>query len=228
MAWFKKEGEVENKPGEQSKTEVDTLVEKLNASFAEQLKPISEKMATFEERFGKIETNTTRQAPENKNTETPSVFDSEDAAFEARLAPLRAELTVKTALLNANQVESMKLSELSESGWGELVPEVKDILGKTPVEMKGRQDYHGFVQNVIDMAIGRAAKKGGVRYDQGRKTFFVEDASLSSSNENTGKSNKLNEESSDGRVDITGGMTWAEWAKKKMGIDPEKLAESIN
>jgi hypothetical protein len=109
-------------------------------------------------------------------------MDDEDAAFNTRLTPLMA----KTLELEAKDAKREVEQEYRNLGFGDLWDQNrKDIdafLAKAalvtqdengqPVALRGSPE---FIRNVADMMIGRAAKKGGVKFDGKDNKFFLED-----------------------------------------------------
>lgn len=216
--------EKEKKIAEQSKAEADAFIAQLTTSFQSKLeettKPLRDEIAAL-----KASQPAPRQAdPDPNANRIPSVMDDEETAFNARLGPLAAQ----TVLLNARLTETEVLSEISSQGWGHIVPAIREILNKqTPLQTKAGDGYRGYVENVAAMLIGKAARDKGLKFDGNKQTFFLEDASSSSSNQGSSKLRKLEEEAQDGKIDLLKGRTVPEWLRK-MDIDPEKFIESGN
>jgi len=109
-------------------------------------------------------------------------MDDEDAAFNTRLTPIMA----KTLELEAKDAKREVEQEYRNLGFGDLWDQNrKDIdafLAKAalvtqdengqPAALRGNPE---FIRNVADMMIGRAAKKGGVKFDGKDNKFFLED-----------------------------------------------------
>lgn len=214
--------EKEKKIADQSKEEMEAFAASLRTSFEESVKPLRDELAELK---AAAATRATPTPARTEPTEIPSVLDNEDAAFNARLGPV----AVQTALLNARMTESEVLSDISAKGWGHLVPQIREVLEKqTPLQTKAGQGYRGYVENVADMLIGKAAKDKGLRFDGQKQTFFLEDAGGGNANPANSKLRQLETEATDGKIDILHGRSVSEWAKN-MGIsNPESLLEGSN
>jgi hypothetical protein len=215
--------EKEKKLAEQSKAEADAFIAQLTTTFEQKL---DAKLKPLQDELAAVKTSATPK-PRTENQETvttPSVFDDEDAAFNAHIGPI----AVQTALLNARMTETEVLSDISSQGWGHLIPQIRDVLEKqTPLQTKAGQGYKGYVENVAAMLIGKEAKAKGLKFDGNKQTFFLEDGAASN-NPTTGKQRQLDELANDGKIDILHGRSVAEWAKN-MGIsDPNALLEGGN
>jgi len=191
--------------------------EELLAKMGELLSPLSAKMDSFAERLAAAEE--ARKPKEPVNTEIPSVLDNEDAAFNQRLTPL----AVETVNLRSRMIEREVLDELE--GFSEFLPEIRKELASTNVQVKAMPNYEAYVRNVVDMVVGREARKGGLRRDKQR--FVLEDGS--SSSDNTGSSTQSQEDRDFLNFHVTTGkgkvVTRGEYLKR-IGIDvsnPEEL-----
>jgi hypothetical protein len=184
MAWKKmfganeseKENEVpdniekknENKPPEKTPAEL----------IAEALKPVTEGFAAMRTEIDALKVRTTpKNAPE-----IPSVLEDEDGAFNTRLTPIMAKTLEMEARMAKDDVEK----EYRQLGFGDLWDEnrkeIDGFLAKTqlvapdekgqPAALRGNPEY---IRNVADMMIGKAVKKGGVKFDGKDKRFFLED-----------------------------------------------------
>ena len=216
MAWFGEKKDGDPKAAEQSKAEMDAFVTQLRTSFQEDLKPLQAKIDSYETKFAELDQKVTKPAPKVEPTETPTVFDNEDAAFNARLGPI----AVQTALLNARMTESEILNEVSSKGWGEFIPDIRKVLEQTNIQVKASDGYTGYVRNVVNMIVGAKAMEGGLKRDTERKTFFIEDGSGGSTSE-TSVQRKLMEEANDGKIDILSrsGNDPLRFLRDKLGIE---------
>jgi hypothetical protein len=219
MAWFgEKKQDGAAKTPEEIKAEQDAFVATLRTSFEETIKPLQEKVNSYEQRFSAIEEGVRKPATPREPTQTPSVLDDEDAAFTARVGPV----ALQTALLNARVTESEILSEVSAKGWGEFVPEIKSVLSKAPPQIKASDTYDQYVTNVVKMVVGAKAMEGGLKFSGDKKTFFIENGG-GGTPVSTGM-RQLEQEASDGRVDIGDPATFA----RKMGISLEALSKEVS
>jgi hypothetical protein len=185
MAWKKMFGADEKElevtpPNAEKKLEGEVkLPEKSPAELiADALKPVTEGFAAMR---GEIDALKVRTAPKGQ-PEIPSVLDDEDGAFNTRLTPIMAKTLEMEARLAKDDIEK----EYKNLGFGDLWEQNrKDIdafLSKAalvttgedgkPVALRGNPEY---IRNVADMMIGRAAKKGGVKFDGKDNKFFLED-----------------------------------------------------
>jgi hypothetical protein len=194
--------------------------EALLAKMSELLNPLKESIDAQGKRMDAYEEARRPKEPVTPN-ETPSVLDDENAAFNARLTPL----AVETINLRSRMVEREVLDELE--GFSEFIPEIKKELANTSVQVKAMPNYEAYVRNVVDMIVGREARKGGLRRDKQR--FILEDGS--STNDNTGGSSASQEDKDFLNFHVTTGkgkvVTRAEYLKR-IGIDisnPEELAK---
>jgi hypothetical protein len=211
---FKKDGE---KKDDQSKSEVDELVEKLGASFeaklSERLDPLQKGFTELKGEWDGI------KAAATKNDDPPPADDT--LTEEQKLKKNQDGLFALNVATNARLTESEVISEIS-ANWAHLIPEIRTILAATPLQRKAQADYAVYCRNVKDMIVGQAAQKAGLRYDNKGGRFFLEDAAaktggadsplsdpdLSWTDPNTGKT-------------ITGSETLA-----RLGIKPEEFVEN--
>ena len=198
---------------------MEAFTANLRTSFDEVLKPLRDEVAALKTAAIKPVVAPAKQDPP---PEIPSVLDNEDAAFSARLVPIAAQ----TVMLNARMTETEVLSDISAKGWGHLVPQIREVLEKqTPLQTKAGQGYRGYVENVADMLIGKEAKAKGLKFDGNKQTFFLEDASGSGNASANSKMRQLEQDATDGRIDILHGRTLSKWAQD-MGIkDIEALGD---
>jgi hypothetical protein len=210
---FRKNDEHEKKD-DQSKSEVDELVEKLGASFEERIKPLQDGFTALKSEWDGI------KAAATKADEPPPANDAE-LTDEQRNKKAQDGLFALSVATNARLTESEVLSEIS-SNWAHLIPEIRTILAATPLPRKAQADYAVYCRNVKDMIVGQAAQKAGLRYDGKNSRFFLEDAAartggdasplydpdLNWTDPNTGKT-------------ITGSETLA-----RLGIKPEEFVEN--
>jgi hypothetical protein len=215
MAWpfaKKQDDTPPEKKDEQGKAEVDALVDRLNQSFTEQVKPILAKVEALETKWNAIETAASDEV-KNKNEET--LTDEQKAARDkhALLA-----LNINT---NARLTESEVLGELSHK-WGEFIPEIRKRLSTVSLDRKAQPNYAEVVRSVANLVIGEAAVAKGLNFDGQRKEFFLEDAA--------GKSGETGYDflASDlNWTDPRSGKTMTPREQlSKLGITPEEFAKS--
>jgi hypothetical protein len=207
---------------EQTKAQADDLISKMRLSFEEVVKPIREKVESFDQRFMTLEEATKKPAKdESKTTETPSVFENEDVAFNTRQGPLAAAIVTTNARITENTV----LAEVERNGWAEFIPQIREQLERnTPIQTKAAADYSNYVQNVADMIIGREARKAGVKRDATRQSFFIEPAGSTGKTTIDSNRSRLMEEATDGKVDVLkkSGGDLDKWMEKMGFITPEQ------
>lgn len=176
MNWGKKpEDKPAEKPAETTAETAtqDEMLAKLRTSFEEVIKPMREKIDSYETRFSTIEDATRRPAPKQENSEIPSVLDGdEDAAFRMRLAPI--ETTVSQ--LAGQLIEDRVVGDITTQGWGELVPQLRKMLSEIHPNYKSQPGYETSVRKIAFSLIGESAVNGGLKRDAGKNTWFIEDA----------------------------------------------------
>jgi hypothetical protein len=215
--WPNKKDDPPQVKTEDSKPPEAPSAEALLAKMGELLNPFKESIDGMRTRLDAIEES--RKPAPTPPGEIPSVLDDENAAFNQRLTPL----AVETINLRSRMVEREVLDELE--GFSEFIPEIKKELANTSVQVKAMPNYEAYVRNVVDMIVGREARKGGLRRDKQR--FILEDGS--STNDNTGGSSASQEDKDFLNFHVTTGkgkvVTRGEYLKR-IGIDisnPEEL-----
>ena len=127
---------------------------------------------------------------------------------------------------NARLTENEVISEIAAS-WPDQVAEIRGYLQTAPIDVKGRADYGEYCRNIVDMVIGRAAKKNGLRYDGQHKTFFLEDKSTSSTQQDGILSDpNLAWQQRDANGNIKRTWTAADQLRA-LDIDPEQFAKNV-
>ncbi len=185
MAWpFKgKEGEVE-KTAEQSKAEMDA---------------VNEKISNMDNRWNSLESEAKAAEEKQKLIDNPPVAPTEN----------ELKLAAGLAITNARLIERDIIDQVKAEGWGHLIPEIQGFFNAANVDVKSRADYNAYCLNIKHMCIGRAAEKGGLRFDGANKTFFIEDKSGASGTTSSGLTH--DEEN---------------FLKDKLGVDPKKFVEN--
>jgi hypothetical protein len=225
----KEEKPPEVKPPEQTKEQADDLVTRLSASFEATIKPLRDKVDSYETRFSTIEQATRKPEPKVENQELPDFYDNPDAAFNARALPQNVAIVQLTARFTEQEV----LGDLERNGWSAYVPKIrKELDENTPIAVKGDPNYGRYVRNVARMVIGDAAMEKGLKFDAGKQTFFLEDSSSNTSNPSeNAKNNKLMELASDGKISLFKGERpedAVEFLQKKLGIkDVDKFLKTV-
>lgn len=216
MKWFDKEDKPTEKPAEkpaeqssvQSSVQADEMLAKLRTTFDEVLKPVRDKLDSYETRFNTIEESTRKPVARVENPEIPSVMDGdEDGAFRMRLAPLATAVSQ----INGQLVEDRVVNDISAQGWGELVPELRKSLATIAPQYKADPNYETSVRKIAFGMIGERAVSKGLKADPTKKSYyFSEDAG--------GK-----------QTDSSGPRISAEDTRlmDRLGIAPEKREEFI-
>jgi hypothetical protein len=218
MAWpfGKKQEESNAGGGDQTKTEVDALVDRLTQSFEakleEKFKPISTEVTALKNKWESIESAASDEV-KNKNEET---LTEEQKAAREKNALLA--LNINT---NARLTESEVLGELSGK-WGEFIPEIRKRLQTVSIDRKAQPNYAEVVRSVANLVIGEAAVAKGLNFDGQRKEFFLEDAAGKTSGESYDfLGSDLN------WTDPRSGRTMTPREQlAKLGISPEEFAKS--
>ena len=170
--WNKKNETTNAADAEQSKKEMDALLDAFSAKVDEKLKPLSETVTTLKGKFDAIENAASaenaeaeRRAAEAENAErTPEEKTQE--ALKASLA-----LAVQT---NARITENECILSV-QNQFPDLVTELRQLFANTSVDIKANPKYGQMCQNAVDQLVGREARKGGLRYNKESKTFLIED-----------------------------------------------------
>jgi len=181
MAWekiFTKDKKEADLSNPEKKPEDKAPEKPIAEIIAESLKPLTEGMASLRT---EIDGMKAKPAPKER-AEVASVLDDEDTAFAQRLTPIMQKTLEMEARMARTDVET----EYRNLGFGDLWEENRkeideflnnsalvsqDAQGKA-VALRGDPNY---IRNVVDMVIGRTARKGGIRFDGKDKKFFLED-----------------------------------------------------
>lgn len=180
--------------GEGDPKPVETPTKSPAELIAESLKPLVEGFQTLRDdvnnRISQFEQANRRPEPA-ANTEVPSVWDDENAAFAAHVGPVM----LRQYELEARMVRQDIRREYERQGFGDMWTQFESDInaqldgsalvqpdGKGGVRpLRGDPDY---IRNVVNMIIGRAAVKAGLRLDGNKKTFFLETAGGGTPGEN--------------------------------------------
>jgi hypothetical protein len=172
----------ENKIEEKEKAD-EKPPEKTPAELiAEALSPLVTRLEEQSKRFDTLEAQT--KPREQKQTVQPneptSVLDDENLAFAQRLTPIMARQLELESRVVKNDIKT----EYATAGYGELWAQfegdINGILDGSPLVKPDGSPMRGdpqYIRNVVDMVFGRAARKGGMRFDGKSKGFFLESGS---------------------------------------------------
>jgi len=208
------------KTDDQTKSEVDQLVEKLGASFdaklTERLDPLQKGFTELKGEWDGIKAAATEKPDPNNNG-----GGGEELTDEQKAARDRKSLLILSVQTNARITEGEVLSEIS-ANWAHLIPEIKGYFASTPVERKAMADYAEFCRNIKDMVVGKAAQKAGLRLDGKNQRFFLEDASAKTG----GAESPLNDPDLSWTDPNTGKSITASETLARLGIKPEEFVEN--
>ena len=199
---------------EQDQKTYDEFFAKIGETIDSRLKPISEKVDSMETRWKTLEKDA---ADEDRRRSEGELTD------EQKLARASVQQTVAIIQTNARNTENQVLADIRER-FPEFEARVKEIYAGTPVERKAQPDYEVYCRNVVNMLVGKAALDGGLKYDQGNKKFFLEDAQGRNAEGDTYpflESDMTWQNPRNGQV-LTGRQQL-----EKLGIKPEEFAKSI-
>jgi hypothetical protein len=210
---------------EQSEAQMTALVERLGASLEERIaKPLREDLTALKTEWETIKAEATKPpaaaGPTDESGKPRELTDE-----EKRNNATRATITLAVTT-NARLTEREIIDELP-ADWSHLTPDIRALFANTPIERKAQPDYADYCRNCADLVIAKAARKAGLRYDQGNKTFFLEDKSAAGA---SGQDSPLsdpslvwNQTKGDGSV-----KRWtAEEQLRKLGIDPKEFAANV-
>lgn len=223
MTWspFKKPETQPANNGEQNKSEVDQLIEKLNTSFEEKLtaklSPLSQTVQDLKTEWDGVKQAATNP-PEKQEERQPADINTDPERWAAeKLTPLQMQVITTNARITENAV----LSELDKQ-WNHLLPSIRDYFEKTPWQRKALPDYQEYCRNIVSMLVGKEAMKSGLRYDSEGKRFFLEDAtSRNEQGESLFSPDLTWQDPRSGRV------MRPEDQLAKLGIDPKQFSESV-
>lgn len=168
------------------KTPAELIAESLQP-LAATLKTVADGQAALTGRLDAIESQTRRPEPKPQPGEPVSVLDDENVAFAQRIGPVM----LRQLELEARVVKSEIRNEYVAKGFGDLWREYeKDIdavVDASPLADGQGKPLRGspqYIRNCVDMIFGRAAVKGGVKFDSNKKSFFLETGSTGETNSN--------------------------------------------
>jgi hypothetical protein len=222
MPFFKRSN-ADEKTEEQSKAEMDALLEGFSAKVEEKIAPLRTTVENLQTKWNVIEAEATKppvvdNRPKNPDG-TPRDLTDDEKRNNATLAGV--QLSVQT---NARLTEREVIDELQDD-WKHLIPEIRGIFASTPIEQKARTDYAQYCRNCVDLVIAREARKSGLRRNSETGAFFIESKGTSESREDS----VLSDPSLAWRQETPNGVRVmsAQEQLEKLGIDPAKFAESV-
>ena len=222
MAWpFPKAapaGESDEDRKKREEAEQNAFIERIGVSIDAKLKPLSDKVETWDGRWKKLEEAAT--APPQEPPADDHLTDEEKRRKEDQSE--KSKILAVAIATNARITEGEVISEVATK-FPHFTDKVKEYFANTPLERKAQADYGAYCRNVVKMVVGDALMAGGLTYDAGAKTFFLEPG--------TGKPGEAAHEF------LAGDMTWTDPASgrtltgrqqlEKLGIDPEDFAKSV-
>jgi len=226
MGWspFKKKDDETVKDGEQAKSEVDQLVEKLGVSFdaklSERLDPLQKGFTELKTEWDGIKAAASSDADKGKGGDGGG-GGGEELTDEQKAARDRMALLTLSVQTNARITESEVLSGISQK-WAKFIPDIKKYFAETPVARKSQADYAEYCNNIVKMVIGDAALKSGLGFNEKDKRFFLEDAATKSG----GADSPLNDADLSWTDPTTGKTLSATDQLARLGIDPGKFVEN--
>ena len=226
MALFSKKAE---QTPEQEKAEVDSLIDRIGSSIEQRIeakfKPITDDITALKTKWDDIE-KSAREDLERQSTTPKDENGNPRQLTDDEKRNSREMATVQLAVqTNARLTESEIIDEIKDR-WSHLVPEIRTQFAATPIQRKAQPDYAIYCRNVVDMIVGREARKGGLSYDSQNKTFFLEDKTTGA----TESSSPLNDPGLVWRQQMPDGSTRVLSASdqlRKLGIDAKELEANI-
>lgn len=190
MAWFNGKETVnaevtgaEVKPAEKSPAE---LIAETLGGFEQRM---SDRFTEFGNRVQAIEESTRKPERVIEQTETPSVFDNERAAFAANIGPVAMRQLELEARVVLREIKDEYVAAGFGDMWSQFAKDITGTLENSPLvggdgrAIRGNPDY---IRNTVDMIFGRAARQKGVRFNGKDQTFFLEGASGEANGGGTG------------------------------------------
>ena len=221
MGWLDRHKQADGKSDEQSKAEMDQLVERLGASFEEKLnarlEPLTTTVTALKTDWESIKTEATKTDTTPRNADgTPRELTDDEKRNNREAATVG--LVVQA---NARLTERDVLDEIP-SGWKHIVPDVRKMFADTPIQRKAQPDYAEYCRNIVTLVIGNAARKAGLSTSDNGGSFFLEDKSGSS----TEQGGVLSDPSLAWRKN-DGSTESASETLRKLGIAPKDFEESV-
>ena len=171
MSMWSKKADQKKDEG-QAKSEVDTLVERLSGIFDEKIKIVGDKVAALTTDWESIKAEASKETPPDPNRKA----DGTELTEAERLDRDNKANFAFSVMTNARITENDCINSVSGQ-WPNIANEAREVFKNTPWQKKAETSYAQYCQNVVDMLVGREAKKGGLRYSNKESKFFIEDAS---------------------------------------------------
>jgi hypothetical protein len=186
------DGKGETKPPE--KTPAELIAESLTTALA----PVLAKLGEQDARFAKLEDQTKPREPKPvvQPNETISVLDNEDAAFAQRMTPLLARQLELEGRVVYGEIKSEYIAAGYGDLWTQYENEICTVLDSSPLvgtDGKPQRGSPQYIRNVVDMVLGRAARKAGMRFDGKSKGFFLETGGSSTDAPPSDKADGMND-----------------------------------
>lgn len=158
--------------------------------IAESLKPLTDGFGTvtttldsIAKRLEAVEQATRKPERPAEPRQVTSVLEDEDAAFAQRVGPLLLRQLEMESEVVRDRIER----EYNSKGFGDLWNQFRDEIDTTlknsplvqPDGQGGTRPLRGdpqYIRNTVNMIIGAAAVKQGIRFDGSKKSFFLENA----------------------------------------------------
>jgi hypothetical protein len=183
VAWSLKREEkpVENpneqKPPETSVTESKPVTaEDFKAMFAEAMAPVTQSVASLQEKFNAIEQAAKPREPSDQNLPT-DFFDNPEKAFQERVTPIMLQQYQIQADMIEERLKAKFARQMGDEAYEEIAEPVETLLRDTPVLQKAQHvaagRYDQFVMNVFKLVFGGKAMDAGVSLDGKTKKFFL-------------------------------------------------------
>jgi len=223
MGWFDKHKQPDGKtPEEQSKAEMDALVERFGAAVDERMKPLRDELSGLKTEWEGIKAEATkppeRKGPTNEDG-TPRELTAEEKQHNATQASLAVAIQT-----NARLTESECISSIP-SQWSHLIPKVKEWFASVDFPTKAKPDYAAVCDNIVNILIAREVKTSGLRRDS-NGTFFLEDKGTGTTEQEGPLSDPSlvwHQTKPDGSV-----KTWSVAEQMRaLDIDPKKFSENV-
>jgi len=220
---FRKKDDPAEKKDEQTKSEVDQLVEKLGASFDAKL---SERLDPLQKGFTELKTEwdgikAAASEGDKGGSGGGTGGGGEELTDEQKAARDRMALLTLSVQTNARITESEVLSTISQK-WAKFIPDIKKYFAETPIARKSQADYAEYCNNIVKMVIGDAALKSGLGFNDKDKRFFLEDAASKTG----GEGSILADPDLSWTDPNTGKTISASDTLARLGIKPEEFVEN--
>jgi hypothetical protein len=226
--WNKKppEGETEEQRKAREEKEEQDFIAKIGLAVESKMKPLSEKVTAWDDRWKKLEEAATAgggdEGGEGGGEGGGDAGLSEEEKREKARQLENKKLLAVTILTNARVTEKEVLDEVKDK-FPQFLTKIKEYLANTSIERKGQADYAAYCRNIVSMVIGQAAMEGGLKYDESTKSFFLEDSSAGGG----GEQHEFLAADMNWTDPHTGKTMSGREQLKRLGISPEEFAKSV-